>query len=153
MGKDKVEAEKTATKGQEKSKVYAYHIVNGEIVDPVPALQVDYDGTQLETEDKVLKKHRSLESLIEFYGKDDVLKEFLAARRINLRKFQRTAIKTNSTVSEDIHSSNALKSTRKPAEPKLGRSEFIATLAKMSGRSVDSFTPEELATIDAKFTK
>jgi hypothetical protein len=145
--------ENTAIEGEKESTKYAYTIVDGRIVDPVPPLQKTHKLGSMEVEDVSLQSNRTLSELVEFYGEESVLRGFLASRRIALRKYLVTAITKGSDVDLAIHSSDALKSTRQPAGIKLGRVEFMTALADGLNISVNEFTPEQLAIIDAKFSK
>jgi hypothetical protein len=145
--------ESTAPEGEKESTKYAYTIVDGRIVDPIPPLQKTHKLGSMEVEDVSLKDNRTLSELVEFYGEESVLRGFLASRRITLRKYLVTAITKGSDVDKSVHSSDALKSTRQPAGVKLGRVEFMTALADGLNISVNEFTPEQLATIDAKFSK
>jgi hypothetical protein len=132
---------------------YGYVIVDNTVVDPIPPLQKTHKLGNMEIEDISLKDNRTLAELVEFYGGEAVLRGFLASRRIALRKYLVPAIEKDCDVDPAIHSSKALKPQRQPAGVKLGRVEFMTELAAMLGISVDEFTPEQLASIDAKFSK
>ncbi len=132
---------------------YSYTIKDGCVVGTVPPLQVSYKNQELTHPDTALEDNRSLGSLIEFYGEDTVLQCVLGARRIALRKYLRSSIESGKSVNEAVNGKDALKSTRQPAGKKQGKVEFMASLAEMLSIRVDEFTPEQLAAIDAKFSK